>query len=186
VVGADELSGTFSALLDGATAKPLSAWALGNDGMEYKAPAGGDGVQLPDGTFVYSFNGGVPNYLKVAKGLKMKENRAAQQPSNSRRSPDDGIGYWGIMHLNSSGAPIASYHFGDTLWGHNCVVASIPSNNGRGGAPQGYILAGNIEQPDAQGAYATGILVFRVSADMSTVVWSQTLGNLPWYAAPSP
>ena len=41
--------------------EPQSAWATGADSLEYKAVSGGDGVRMADGTYVYSFNGYVPN-----------------------------------------------------------------------------------------------------------------------------
>jgi hypothetical protein len=67
-------------------------------------------------------------------------------------------GFWGLMHLNSSGAPLASHHYADTQWGHNCVVAAVPAAAGGG-----FILAGNLETP----SYKTSLLVMRVAADMA-------------------
>lgn len=112
-------------------------------GLQYKIPSGGDGVQLADGSFVYSFNGGIPNNAKQSQRRQSQVlKKQVVHPSAEDRSADS-VGYWGLMHLNASGAPIASHHFGDTLWGHNCMVTPVPGVGGSG--PQGFILAGNME-----------------------------------------
>lgn len=130
VIGEDKADGAFSAQLDKA-GKPLSGWAVGADGLQFKSVSGGDGVRLADDSYVYSFNGDVPNRRQLQGGIP--------------------TGFWGLMHLNSSGAPIASHHFGDTKWGHNCIVAAVPTDQGAATGPEsgGFILAGNLEQPQS-------------------------------------
>ena len=170
VIGQVAAAGPFAMQLD-AKGQPKSAWVLGTDALEFKTVSGGDGLRLDDGSYVYSFNGYVPNMLDD------EGDNETQQQQHHRQLQSDPVGFWGLMHLDSSGKPIASHHFVDTKWGHNCVVTAIPASAGGG-----FLLAGNLEAPtSAPKPYATSLLVIRVAADFATIVWSKELDGLPEY-----